>query len=256
MTEQSVVVDRIQPPARSLVCQTADTYRRHLGQDLVSLVAHGSAVKGGLIPGSSDVDLVAFLRPHGLTPHGELPLDVAIRLHRDLSRIDPAPFRYIQGIVLPAGDRSRIRFIPESYCVVLGDRDVPIATADQLMREARAALDTLEPERLAAPISNALLDQGEGRLFRQVRGLCTVVWPLMYQVACIYHGNAVHVWQRTKFEVAEMLTAEPAIGPPLSRWMDAVTHHYDNGENSSTALEAIRAGVSFLDAADEWYRHL
>ncbi|HYH12129.1 MAG TPA: hypothetical protein VD789_07215 [Thermomicrobiales bacterium] len=78
----------------------------------------------------------------------------------------------------------------------------------------------------------------------------------MYQVACIYHGNAVHVWQRTKFEVAEMLTAEPAIGPPLSRWMDAVTHHYDYGENSSTALEAIRAGVSFLDAADEWYRHL
>lgn len=75
----------------------------------------------------------------------------------------------------------------------------------------------------------------------------------MYQVACVYRGDALNVWQHTKFEVAEILAPNLTIGPPLARWMDAVTHHYDCGETTSTALEAIRAGVSFLEASSEWY---
>lgn len=164
-------VDRIQPLARNLVRQAAETYRTHLGPDLVSLVARGPAVKGGFIVGSRDVDLVAFVRPDALTSYRALPLDVAIRMHRDLSRIEPAPFRYLQGVVLPAGERERIRFVPETYSVVLGDPNVPVAPADDLMEAARASPRELEPEKLGATISNALLDQGD------CRGRCDVSVP-------------------------------------------------------------------------------
>lgn len=152
-------VDRIQPLARNLVRQAAETYRTHLGPDLVSLVARGPAVKGGFIVGSRDVDLVAIVRPDALTSYRALPLDVAIRMHRDLSRIEPAPFRYLQGVVLPAGERERIRFVPETYSVVLGDPNVPVAPVDDLMEAARASPRELEPEKLGATISNVLLDQ-------------------------------------------------------------------------------------------------
>lgn len=256
MTELSINVDPLQLPARHLVRQTADIYRRHLGHNLVTLVAHGSAVKGGFIPRSSDVDLVAFLRPGALTPHSELPIDVAIRMHRDLSQINPTPFRYIQGVVLPCDKQGPIRFIPETYCVVLGDPVVPTATTDELMHAAWTALRAFEPERLSAQISNALLDQGEGRLSNQVRSLCTKVWPVMYHVACIHHGCALDVWQRTKFDVAELLSDEPAVGSSLNRWMDAVMRHYGSEESSTTALDAIHAGVSFLGAASRWFHQL
>lgn len=130
----------------------------------------------------------------------ELPLEVAIDVHRDLSHIELASFRHVQVVVHPMGERNRIRFIPEACCVVTGDAAVPVATADQLMRDTLA------------------------------------------------------VWQHTKFEVAEFLAPEPAIGSPLRRWMDTVTHHYGSGETTSTALEAIRAGAAFLEAASEWCR--
>jgi hypothetical protein len=45
------------PEARPIVDRVAGVYMRRMAPWFVGLLAHGSAVKGGYIPGCSDVDL-------------------------------------------------------------------------------------------------------------------------------------------------------------------------------------------------------
>lgn len=254
MTIDSIDVSGLQPVARSIVRRLAQVYVAHLGTDLISLVAHGSAVKGGIIPGGSDVDVVTFVDPASLTPGGELPLERALGLHRDLARIDPAPFRYLQGRINPSGEEFSVGFIPGTYHVVAGSPDVPLATGAELLDAAKTALAALEPAARCDKISHALLDHGEGRLDRQVRYLCTDVWPVMYHVACIHMGDGLAAWQRTKPEVVRLLGDDPVIGPPLTRWFETVHRHYATGEVVDSALATIQAGVGFIEGALDWAR--
>lgn len=245
-------ISGVQPRAQNIVRRIAWTCHEHLGPDLVTLVTHGSAVKGGVIEGSSDVDFVAVVTPGILTPGGELPLDRALRFHRNLAQIDPFPFRYLQGCVYPNGARLGMGFIPGTFHIVAGSPDVPIATGEQLFGAAQAALREFDPTTARDRLSNALLDHGEGRLSRQVRLLCTDVWPIMYHVACVYEAEGLKTWQRTKRETVSALESERVIGPPLGRWMEAITHHYSTGESVHSAIEAITSGVAFLDAVADW----
>jgi hypothetical protein len=250
-----VNVGTIQPEARDLARQVASVYMQHLGPDLVSLVAHGSGVKGGLVAGSSDLDFAALVRSEALTPGGEIAFDRAVSLHNDLARIDPAPFRYIQVYVDAGGMKHGLGFIPGTFEVVYGSPDVPIASAERLLESALESLHNLNPAQIRDQLSNALLDHGEGRLHRQVRGLCTWVWPTMYHVACVMLGDSLAAWQRTKPEVVDLLGADPVVGTSLRRWWGVITAHYAAGEPVDSALEALRAGVAFLEAASVWSSH-
>ncbi len=252
MSHRRIDVSGVQPAARPIVAAIARAYVDHLNAALVTLVAHGSAVKGGIVAGSSDVDTVAFLRPECLTAHGELPLDIALELHRDLVRVDPAPFRYLQGHVQPAGTAHGLTFIPGTFHIVTGSPDIPTATGADLLAAAHQALAGFDPGAARALISNALLDHGERRLDRQVRWTCTDVWPLMYQVACVHLGNGLAAWQRTKHEVLAVLEGDPIVGEPLARWFEAVTAHYANGETLESALTVLSAAAAFYDAVARW----
>ena len=245
-------VTGVQAVAREIVRAMAEAYVANVGAALVTLVAHGSAVKGGIIPGSSDVDLAAFVTPVALDGHGELPLERALALHAVLARIDPRPFGYLQGHVYAAGSGPRVGFIPGAMHVVWGDAAVPIAREDELVEAARSSLRLLDPDALRSRVSNGLLDHGEGRLDRQVRWLCTDVWPAIYQVACLSEGSGLEVWRLTKQEVADRLRPVPIVGPAAIAWFDTVTAHYASGEARPTALATIRAGMALLDAAKAW----
>ena len=245
-------VGGVQPSARLIVDKIACVYIHHLGASLITLVAHGSAVKGGIIPGSSDVDTVAFVREDVLTQHGELPLGLAVDLHRDLARIDPAPYRYLQGHVQPAGTTHGLTFVPGTFHVITGAADLPVATGADLLAAAHRALAMFDAGAASAGISNALLDHGEGRLDGQVRWTCTDVWPPMYHVACVHLGDGLAAWQRTKHEVLDVLHDEPIVVEPLARWFEAVTAHYANGETRESALAALSAGAAFHDAVARW----
>jgi hypothetical protein len=194
-----------------------------------------------------------LVRPDLLTAHGALPLEIAIDLHRELARIDPAPFRYLQAYVRPAGSMVGPGFIPGTFHIVTGVPDVPLATSEALLAAARKALAELDPEAARARISNALLNHGEGRLHRQLRWACTDVWPLMYQVACVDLGDGLAAWQRTKHEVRAILVDDPIVGSPLDRWFEVVTDHYANGESLESALAALSAAAGFYDAAALWF---
>jgi hypothetical protein len=256
MATRIINVEGIQANARDIVKEVATVYLRHLRTSLVTLVAHGSAVKGGIIVGSSDVDLVAFVDPSILMPGDELPLEHAVEIHRDLAGIDPSPFRYLSGYVYPVGGGPPPGFIPGTYHVVWGSGHVSVATSEELLVAARISLGAVDPAMMRARFSNALLDHGEDRLFNLMRLLCTKVWPVMYHVACIKHGNALEVWQRTKFEVFDLLEDDPVIGPALTCWMNSVAEHYRSRESLETALEGIHAGVAFFHVAVEWFHQL
>jgi hypothetical protein len=57
-------------------------------------------IKGGFIPGCSDVDFQLYLDRAAFAAAGQLPLELCLAIRRDLVRIDPAPFRYIQCAAL------------------------------------------------------------------------------------------------------------------------------------------------------------
>lgn len=252
MMRSSYDVTGVQPEARAIVCAMAEAYVAQVGPALVSLVAHGSAVKGGFIPGSSDVDLDAFVDPSALDAHGELPLERALALHADLARIDPHPFGYLQGHVYPSGSGPRVGYVPGAMQVVWGEADVPVATEKELVQSALSSLRELDPDALRSRVSNGLLDHGAGRLAREVRWLCTDVWPVMYQVACLGEDDVLAVWRLTKPQVVERLESVPVVGPAASAWMDAVMTHYATGQSLPTALATIRDGVTFIGAAKSW----
>lgn len=250
----AVDVSAVQPIARDIVRQVARIFHQHLGKDLVTLVAHGSAVKGGFIGGSSDVDFVLFVAPGVLTAGDQLPFERALAVHRDLAAVALAPFRYVQSVVYPVGGRPGPGFIPATFQVVLGSADVPLATGDDLLAAANLALGQLDPTAIRDQVSNALLDHGEHRLSRQVRILSTRLGPVMYQVASLQLGDGLAAWQRTKPEIVEVLSSDSIIGKPLRQWMDTITRYHADGEPAPSALTALASGVAFMDAASNWYR--
>ena len=101
-------MSRVVPVARPVVEAAARVYLRHTDRWLIGLLIHGSALKGGFIPGCSDIDLQIYLKPEAFTVYNQLPLEICSIIQRDLARIDPQPFQYIQGYALRPTPRPRI----------------------------------------------------------------------------------------------------------------------------------------------------
>ena len=241
------------PEARPVALAAAEAYYRHTARWFIGLVCFGSAVRGDVVPGVSDLDLHLYLEPSAFASadgHDNiLPLALGLAIHRDLAQIDPAPFRYIDGgaelAFIPAG---HIGPIPGTYHVVAGRLLVPEATNAEVKAQARQSLAALQPQPpfLAA----ALLQHGRGRgdLAHTVRAFCQVVWPAVYQVACLQEDDALAVWRLTKTQAVELLPVGQPIGRH-ARAFDAARRRYYPAESSlDDALAVIAAGVAFLEA--------
>ncbi len=177
-------LEPIVPEARPVVEKAAAVYIHHTRQDFVGLIVHGSALKGGFIAGCSDVDLQLYVMPNALDAAGHLPFELTVAIHRDLARIDPAPFRYIQCYAFSTRMRDGwVGPVPGAYHVVAGRLPIPEATGEQLGQGARASLAALNP--VPSYLTDGLLDHGGGRLEARVRLLCTEVWPALYHVLIV-----------------------------------------------------------------------
>lgn len=56
-------ISPVVPAAQASVLRAAEVFERHTGPWLVGLLIHGSALKGGFIPGCSDIDLQSAQLP-------------------------------------------------------------------------------------------------------------------------------------------------------------------------------------------------
>jgi hypothetical protein len=245
-------VSGVIPEARPIVQQVSAVYLKHTAPWFVGLLVHGSAVKGGAIPGCSDVDFQLYLDVSAFTWHGQLPLELGFAIRRELAGIDPAPFRYIQCYAkTPEPEEGFVGPIPGAYHLVAGRLPVPEATAEQLREAARQALTGLNP----APsfLVGELLGPGGVRLARNLRLLCTVVWPVLYQVLTLQHQDAIAVWRLPKDRAIEWLPQGTALRESASRFYRSVRSYYPAEESLAGAFAVIEYGVAFLEAAKSWW---
>ena len=251
--------------ARAVVLKAANIYLRHTGDRLIGLTVQGSALKGGFIPGCSDIDLKLYLRDSAFASKWQLPLELSIAMHRDLSMLDPSPFGYIQCYALPGrlvADHP-IAYLgptPGTYHLLAGELPVPEASAAEVRNEVRRTLSGIEP--MPFDIAGDVLEHGGSRLDRVVRLLCTKVWPVLYSVAGHRSANPVGVWNLPKDEVISLHPADKASGLRVREFYGSVLSYYleegrsEEGRSVDGALTLIERGVGFLRAAREWYLEL
>jgi hypothetical protein len=242
----------VQPEARPVVEAASAVYLRHTQPWLIGLVLHGSALKGGFIPGCSDVDMQLYLEDGAFTALGQLPLEVGLVIQRDLAQIEPAPFQYIQRYALPPRlPAQRVGPIPGAYRLLVGILPVPEATEKQLQMTARMAL-----ERLQVPpgyIAEDLLQAGGGKLERLVRLVCTDVWPILYQLLALQEGNAIRVWGLPKDRAIGLVASHTAQGQAIRAFYADVSRFYAVEASVGGALRVISSGVEFPSAAKSWW---
>ena len=245
-------VSRVTAEARPIVEQAAIIYLRHTQPWFVGLLIHGSALKGGVIPGCSDIDLHLYLDEPAFTADGQLPLDLCLAIHRDLATVDPAPFRYLQCVALSRTlPPDYTGPIPGAYHVIAGTLPVPEATEQQLCDAARKALAVLKP--VPQFITHALLECGGGRLSSCVRLLCTDVWSTLYHVLALQQGDAIGIWPLAKEEAIALLPPDTPLGREIRAFYRAVWIYYPAEESVEHALAVIATGAAFLGAAKSWW---
>ncbi|MDQ6642850.1 MAG: hypothetical protein M3Y76_00170 [Chloroflexota bacterium] len=214
-------------------------------------MAHGSVVKGGFIPGCSDIDLQLYLENQAFTISGHLPLELCLAIQKDLSKIDPAPFQYIQCHAysrrLPPG---KVGPIPGAYTVIAGSLPIGEATAQELYDAAKKALTTLDIA--PAYISEGLLEHGGGRLALQLRWLCTDVWPTLYHVLTLQQDDPIYIWSLPKEKAIELLPSGTTLGQAIRVFYQAVQLYYPACSSVEQALLVIKNGVAFLQVAKSW----
>jgi hypothetical protein len=244
----------IQPEAREIVRTVAAIYARHTAPWLIGLLVHGSAYKGGFIAGCSDIDLKLYLRDdafHGSTMR--LPFARAAAIQRELSRVDPAPFQYVQCYA----ERSQLAEgqigpIPGAYHLVMGRLPVAEAAAEQVRASARAALENLDP--YPDYIARDLLEHGGGRLARSARYACTDVWPVLYQVLCLVRPDPLAVWAMPKPAAIALLPDGSPLRSTITDFYAAVTVYYANVPAVDHAIEVLRLAVAFRQSAYSWWQ--
>jgi hypothetical protein len=240
--------------AKPIVRQVAEAYLKHTAPWFVGLLVHGSAVKGGIIPNCSDIDLQLYLDRAAFTWHGQLPLALAFAIREDLAGIRLSPFRYIQCYVRTGEPHGNlVGPIPGAYHLVAGTLPIAEATDQDLRESASKALAELNP----APtfIVDELLGPGGVRLERSLRLLCTKVWPVLYQVLTLYEQEMapVDIWCLPKEQAMERLPGNTALQDAMQRFYRAIWTYYPSEDSLEAAFSVIESGTAFLEAARSWW---
>jgi hypothetical protein len=254
LEEAMIDLSGLIPEARPIAGPVARVYLKHTAPWFIGLIVHGSAVKGSVIPGCSDLDFHLYLEDAAFAWQGQLPLELGFAIRRDLEGIDLAPFRYVQCYPhtrqLP---EDWVGPIPGAYHLLAGELPVPEATAHDLRRSARRALAELDP----APdfLMGKLLGPGGVRLERSLRLLCTKVWPVLYQVLTLQarDGSPIDLWCLTKEGAMRRLPRGTALRNEIEEFYQAVWAYYPAEDSLEGALAVIAHGVAFLQAARSWW---
>jgi hypothetical protein len=251
-------VSGLVPEAHRIAQAVADIYWKHTQPWFVGLACFGSAVRGDVIPGVSDIDFHLYLQPSiFIDADGHqniLPLEIGLAIFRDLAQVDPTPFRYIDGGAetnrLPEG---HIGPIPGNYHLLAGVLPYPEATKAQVKVLAQRELNRLQP--LPSFVSDALLQYGTGRgdLSYTVRQLCQTIWPVIYHVASLQQEDAFAVWRLPKNRLIHLFSVEHTLGRTVREFDAAMRLYYPSEESVDAALDLIQAGVNVLQSASDWW---
>lgn len=248
------LVESIQSATQRINLAVRDIVLKHINSTFRGLIVQGSAFKGGVVPGSSDIDYVLYVDDTGLNEFETIPAETCISLHKALCEIDVHPFRYIQFSVITPKTNKFLPPIPGSYQLLSGQLLELEATNDQIFQDAVASLDKLKPEVAFHP--HQLLDHGEDRIERCARLMCTVVWPVVFQFLTVIHHDGIRIWNLKKHDAVLLLANEPQVGKMLESFFRSVQSYYPQEQSAEKALLLIEDGFTFLNAVKSiWMVH-
>jgi hypothetical protein len=230
-----------------------------LGEERVEgIVLHGSAVKGGGIPGYSDIDFMVFLTPEAFDGDGNLPDEAAFALQE---RIGPLPWRDA-GVLYPQAYFYDARRLPDwwtgpapgAHQVLFGRLpEAAVPTAERLRAIEARYLSEVLPGRTTANVQN-FADGDDASLARRVRLLGTDVTPTVFALATAASDDPLELWALPKFEALARIEAlyPEDEGPALARrFYEQVAALYGNEPfDADLGRQAFRTGVAFLRWAE------
>ncbi len=225
--------------------------------NIEGIILHGSAVKGGIIPGYSDIDFMVFLTPDAFHD-AALPDEAAFAMQE---RIGPMPWRKA-GFGYPQAYFYDARRLPEwwtgpvpgAFRALVGELpDAARATEEGLRAGARRFLSETLPGRLNGMVSN-YADSADTQLPRRVRLLGTDLTPAVFSLASLHTDDLLTLWGRPKFEALAIVDqAHPdADGPRLAkRFYANVKLLFGEEFDVQLGREAFRTGVAFMRWAEQ-----
>ena len=241
------------PEARPVARAAAEVFVRHTRPWLIGLLAHGSALKGGFIPGCSDVDMQLFLAEDVFDSDERLPLALGLAIQRDLAGIPLGPFQYIQCYARSPQPRDGMGGpISGAYDILLGSLPIPEASAEDLRASARSALASLRPT--PDYIASGLLTYSMPRLERHARLMCTDVWPYMYHVLSLTEPDPIAMWRLPKMDAITMLPSTMGLRLEAEAFLRAVRSGYAGERSPDQLLPILAQGVAFRAAVVDWHR--
>ena len=227
------------------------------------IVLHGSAVKGGGIPGYSDIDFMVFLSPDCFDEQGALRDELAFAMQE---RIGPLPwqeagFRYPQAYFhdvrrLPSWWTGPI---PGAHRVLWGRLPPEAApTAEGLRASSLRLLKEGLPRDISSNVHN-FADGDDASLPRRVRLLGTTVTPTVFALAGYDADDVLELWALPKLEALERLAERhpDGEGPALARrFYQNVRSLYGGAFDAELGRSTFRTGIAFLRWAERVARSL
>ena len=221
------------------------------------IVLHGSALKGGAIPGYSDVDFQVYLSPECFDSDGNVADAPAFALQE---RIGPLPWReagflYPQASFLDAAKLPEwwTGPIPGAHRVLWGTAPPhAFATAERLRESSLYHLQVDMPRRIGWNVHN-FADADDRTLPRRVRLLGTDVAPTIFALIAHDAPDAIELWALSKLEALSRLEARypDAEGPAHARrFFENAARLYGGTFDADLGRETFRTGISFLRWAE------
>jgi Nucleotidyltransferase domain len=235
-----------------------------LGEERVEgIILHGSAVKGGGIPGYSDIDFMVFLSPDCFDSNGDLPDDAVFAIQE---RIGPLPWREA-GFLYPQAyfhDSRRLPDwwtgpVPGAYRVLWGHLPTEAQpTPDGLRTSSLRFLKKVLPQYISRDLGG-FIDAPDDTLPRRVRLLGTSVAPTIYALLGHDAVDVMQVWALPKNEALRRLEERhpSAEGPAMARrFYRDVARLYEGEFDAGLGRRTFRAGITFLRWAERVGRSL
>ncbi len=175
-----------------------------------AIVFHGSAAKGGFIPGFSDVDLIVLLAPECFDEFG-LRLDSAFAIQERIAAIpwERAGAAYGQAYFhnpanMPAWWTGPVATASR---VLYGTFPEQLRPTPDRMRAAALRLLRDDLPHLIRGDTESFTDSADRALPRRLRLLSTRVTPSMFSLLVLRSDDPLGEWSRPKHEAADRLAA-------------------------------------------------
>jgi len=177
------------------------------GDNLVAIVNKGSSVKGGFIPGLSDVDLHVYLKEEAFIYNDLIKLESGLSFQEKMDGIlrkhdlSDSP---IQVIFLNVDNPKRWSGpLPETYLILYGDScPEPEPHAEEMLEMDRL---NLRSPYYFYNLINSYADKANEELAEFVRKINPAITPALYRVLSLITNDPFKAWKMTRFEVLEAL---------------------------------------------------